>query len=242
MSEITFEKNEASLRISFLHTVEVNQPVFHQAAIAIGFSPKNILHELRSDLREEAEKVGRLTENLKALTVSCLLALAARSDVVVLTCSTLGSAVEGLDLVGVPILRTDTVLPRLVSAMDGKIAVLCAAESALVSQKHLYQERSEARLGSLAVVHLPHVWDLFRSGEREAYLAAIASAASREYEAGTDIVTFAHPWMAPAAELVLGEKRPFDIPNATLELAVQRGLDKKVVSMSGSMHTRFQEQ
>ncbi|MDE1996249.1 MAG: Asp/Glu racemase [Rhizobiaceae bacterium] len=215
---------KANLRISFLHTIAANQSLFEEASIAMGLSPQNIRHELRADLREAAEARGALTDDLRSQTVERLLALASESDVVVLTCATLGPAADGLQDAAVAIVRADTALAHLASAMGGKISVLCAAESALASVRRIYDRAAPAGAAQPTVVHLPHVWNLFRAGEREACFAAIASSARAEYEAGADIVTLAHPWMAPAAKLVTGSKRPLDIPSAALELAVERGL------------------
>ncbi|WP_266064063.1 Asp/Glu racemase [Brucella intermedia] len=224
MSEMSSASDKASLRISFLHTVAANQPLFDEAAVSMGLSPANIRHELRADLREAVEERGALTDDLRAQTVDRLLALASQSDVVVLTCATLGPAADGLRDAAIPILRADLALPLLASAMGGRTSVLCAAETALVSMRRIYEQHSTAATGRPTIIHLPHVWNLFKAGEVDACLKAIAAAVDREYQAGIDVVTFAHPWMTPAAELVTGDKRPFDIPSAALELAVRRGL------------------
>jgi hypothetical protein len=219
------QKEKAALRVSFLHTIPANQSLFNEAAITMGLSSGNIRHELRPDLREAAEAHGGLTDDLKSQVIDRLLALASTCDVVVLTCATLGPAADGLENSSVPILRADVALARLASTMGGRISVLCAAESTLSSVEQIYSEEARAIAAQPTVVHLPHVWTLFRAGERDACFAAIASAASAEYRAGADIVTFAHPWMAPATILVTGDRRPFDMPRAALELAVQRGLE-----------------
>ncbi len=223
MSNLSSAKHKADMRISFLHTVAANLPLFDEAAVATGLSSANIRHELRADLREAVEERGALTDDLMSQTVERLQSLASQSDVVVLTCATLGPAADGLQDAAIPILRADMALPRLVAAMSGRISVLCAAESALASTRRMYEQ--EAREGSVqpAVIHLPQVWNLFKAGDREACLEAIAASARSEYQAGADIVTFAHPWMAPAAELVTGDKRPLDIPRAVLNMAVRRG-------------------
>lgn len=154
----TSAKENATLRISFLHTVEANQPQFEEAAVSVGLSSANIRHELRTDLREAVEECGALTEDLSSQTVDCLHALAQRSDVVILTCATLGTAADGIQDAAVPILRA--ALPRLVSATCGRISVLCAAECALASTKHLYEQEAKEGTVQPAIIHLLHLWHL----------------------------------------------------------------------------------
>ncbi len=55
----TSAKENATLRISFLHTVEANQPLFEEAAVSVGLSSANSRHELRTDLREAVEECVR---------------------------------------------------------------------------------------------------------------------------------------------------------------------------------------
>ncbi len=195
-------RDKATLRVSFLHTIPANQALFDEAAISMGLSAGNIRHELRPELREAAEARGGLTDDLESQVVDNLLALASTCDVVVLTCATLGPAADGLQNSSVPIIRADVALARLASAIGGRISVLCAAESALLSVERIYSEEAKAIAAQATVVHLPYVWALFQAGERDACFAAIASAATAEYRAGADIVTFAHPWMAPATNSI----------------------------------------
>ncbi len=202
MSETSSASDKVSLRISFLHTVAANQRLFDKAAVAMGLSPANIRHELRADLREAVEEYGALTDFLRSQTVDLLQTLASQSDVVVVTCSTLGPAADGLHGAVVPIVRADMALPRLVAPMGGRISVLCAAESALASTRRIYEHEASAGVAQLEVIHLPHVWNLFKAGEQEACFEAIAASTRRQYQDGADIVTFAHPWMAPAAKLL----------------------------------------
>ncbi len=215
---------KASLRISFLHTVAANQPLFDKVAAEAGLSPANIKHEMRADLRAAVEEHGTFNDDLRKQTVACLQALASHSDVVVLTCATLGDAADGLHDAALPVLRGDRALARLAAATGGRISVLCAAESALASTLHLYEQEAKQGGGQPTIIHLPHVWHLFKAGEIDACLKAVAAAADSEYQAGVDVVTFAHPWMTPAAELVAYDKRPLDIPSAVLRLALQCGL------------------
>lgn len=209
------------MRISLLHTMESNRPVFEQAARDLGLPIENVRHEVRPDLRESVERAGTFTDELKAYTIRCLLELAAGSDAVLLTCATLGPAAANIADSPVPILRSDVALACAAASMGGKISVLCAAESAIESNRRLFAEHLRDDRASATVIHLPHVWNLFKAGDLDACLTAIASAAHQAYDAGADVVAFAHPWMAPAAKRVGGGRQPLDSPHVAIRAVVQ---------------------
>jgi hypothetical protein len=213
-----------SMRISFLHTIAANQSLFDNAAHDLGFSTKHFRHELRADLREAVEKRGVLTDDLKSQTIDCLLELASDADAVLLTCATLGPAVEALQVSPVPILRADAELAQAAANAGGKISVLCAAESAMASVSRMYNDHTGTGADLATIVFLPHVWRLFKAGESDACFAEIASSAQAAYESGADVVALAHPWMAPAAKLVDGGRQPLHVPYAALRAVEQRRL------------------
>ncbi|KXU82627.1 arylsulfatase [Paraburkholderia monticola] len=219
------------MRISFLHTIENNRRVFEHAAIESGLRPDDLRHAVRADLREAVERAGTITSDIKAQTCGCLLELARNADAVVVTCATLGPAVDEMGNAPVPVVRADAALAATAAEAaeaargGGKIAVLCAAEAAIESNRKLFTRYAEARGASVEIVHVPQVWALFRSGEMDACFAAIASAATDAYSAGASVVALAHPWMAPAADLASCSsegKRPFDSARAALDAAMLR--------------------
>ncbi|MFM0310622.1 arylsulfatase [Paraburkholderia sp. RL17-383-BIF-A] len=210
------------MRISFLHTMDGNRQVFEQAAKALGMRADDLHHEVRADLREAVGLAGTFSHELKAETNQRLLALAAHSDAVILTCATLGAAVADIVSPPVPIVRADIALAAAAAELGGKIVVLCAADSAIESTRMLFAEHIHGTGASVEVVHLPQVWARFKAGDLEACLAATALAAEDAYEAGATVVAFAHPWMAPGADLVRTGKRPLDSPSAALRAAMQR--------------------
>lgn len=210
------------MRISFLHTMDGNRQVFEQAAKTLGLRAENLHHEVRADLREAVGKLGRFPDELKAETQQRLLALAADSDAVILTCATLGAAVADIESAPAPIVRADIALAAAAAEAGGKLVVLCAADVAIESTRTLFTEHARANTESVEVVHLPQVWALFKAGNLDACLAATALSAEAAYDAGADVVAFAHPWMAPAVDLVRNERRPLDSPSAALRAAMQR--------------------
>ncbi|EEA04329.1 conserved hypothetical protein [Burkholderia sp. H160] len=216
------------MRISFLHTIENNRQVFEHAAIELGLRADDLRHAVRADLREAVERAGTPASDIKVQTSGCLLELATHADAVVVTCATLGPAVDEMGLAEVPVIRADAALAAAAAEAaqgGGKIAVLCAAEGAIESNRKLFTQHAEARAASVEIVHMSQVWALFRSGEMDACFAAIASAATDAYAAGASVVALAHPWMAPAAELASESsdgKQPLDSARAALNAVMQR--------------------
>jgi aspartate/glutamate racemase len=194
----------------------------------VGLRPDDLRHAVRADLREAVERIGTFPADVKAQTHGCLLELANNADAVVLTCATLGPAVDEMGHAPVPVIRADTALAAAAAEAaqgGGKIAVLCAAEAAIESNRRLFTQHAQARAASVEIVHVPQVWALFRSREMDACFAAITSAASDAYAAGASVVALAHPWMAPAADLASKAsegKRPLDSPRAALNAVIQR--------------------
>lgn len=210
------------MRISFLHTMDGNRQVFEQAAKTLGLRAEDLHHEVRADLREAVDQTGAFSDELRARTKHRLLTLAADSDAVILTCGTLGPAVADIASPPVPIVRADVALAAAAAEVGGSIVVLCAAESAIESTRKLFTEHATKSAASVEVVHVGHVWALFKAGDIQACLAATASSADAAYEAGASVVAFAHPWMAGAAGLVQKGRRPLDSPSAALHAATQR--------------------
>ncbi|WGS52717.1 arylsulfatase [Paraburkholderia sp. D15] len=204
------------MRISFLHTVPSNQRIFETAVQDFGLPPANCRHELRADLREAVERAGTITAGLQTQIADCLHSLASDADAVVLTCAMLGPAVAKLGASPAPVLRADLALAAAAVENGTRIVVLCAAESALESNRKLFGEYASHRHASVAVVHLPQVWDLFKAGDFDACHAAIATAAHDAYRDGADAVAFAHPWMAPAVQRFDASKRPLDSAHAVI--------------------------
>ncbi|WP_233834578.1 arylsulfatase [Paraburkholderia sp. ZP32-5] len=217
------------MRISLLHTIDGNRQVFEHAAAEMGLRPEDLRHVVRADLREAVERAGVVPADIKAQTREMLVELADEADAVIVTCATLGPVVAEIGNGPAPVVRADVALAAWAaeSAQAGeKIAVLCAAEVAIEANRKLFTQYASDSGASVDVIHVPQVWTLFKSGDMNACLAAIASAAQDAYAAGATVVAFAHPWMAPAAGLVSDEaghgKRPLDSARAALRVAMRR--------------------
>ncbi|AMV43406.1 hypothetical protein [Paraburkholderia caribensis] len=210
------------MRISFLHTVDGNKRVFDDAAKTLGLRVDNLRHEVRSDLREAVQDAGTFSAALKGETNRCLLALAAHADAVILTCATLGPAVEELESTQVPIVRADVALAAAAGKVGGKITVLCAVEAAVEPTRKLFERHASDTVTSVDVIHIARVWALFKSDNIDECFAAIAASANEAYEAGATVVAYAHPWMAPAVNLARNGSQPLDSVHAALRTVMQR--------------------
>jgi aspartate/glutamate racemase len=211
------------MKISFLHTIAANQPLFDQAARDLNISTDRFLHLTKPELREALASDSFDAEARSRLR-ACLHGLATDADVIVVTCATLGPIADLFDDIPVPVLRADAAQAMAATAENGKLTVLCAAESALASVAALFRSYGK-RADLITVTHLPEVWRFFTEGDHQACHAGIVAAIWQAYAAGADVVALAHPWMAPAAMPVKG-RQPFDIPHAALK-AVMGALNSR---------------
>lgn len=210
------------MRISFLHTVDGNRRVFEDAAKSLGLRVDHLRHEVRSDLRESVQEKGTFSAGLKGETKHCLLALAADADAVILTCATLGPAVEELESTRVPIVRADVALAVSAGKVGGKIAVLCAVEAAVEPTRQLFARHASDIGTSVDVVHVERAWALYKNEDIDECFATIAASADEAYEAGAAVVAYAHPWMAPAVNLARNGRRPLDSAHAALRTVMRQ--------------------
>ena len=209
------------MRISFLHTLEGNKPIFEDAAKNLGLPIEQLHHEVRSDLREAVQRAGTFSAELMEETTACLLALAADADVVILTCATLGPAADKIEGSPIPIVRADAALAATATKMGDKVIVLCAVESAIEPTKRLFAQHASETATSIQVVLVEQVWALFTNSRLDECFAAIAAAADDAYAAGATVVAYAHPWMAPAVHLTRNGIQPLDSAHAVLRTAIQ---------------------
>ncbi|PMS16118.1 arylsulfatase [Trinickia dabaoshanensis] len=208
------------MRISLLHTIDGNRRVFDDAATALGLDVGGLRHEVRADLREAVQQAGTFSLELKERTKRCIADLAAESDVVIVTCATLSPVVDEMEERVIPIIRADKALAAAAAKAGGRIVVLCALESTVEPNRKLFEANVTKTGTSVDVVHVADVWTLYGSADFAACFAAVAHAADEAYEAGATVVAFAHPWMAPAADLVRAGPRPLHSAESALRAAV----------------------
>lgn len=209
------------MRIACLHTAESNISVFETAAKEIDLPEGALSHEVRPDLLAAAEQAGGLTSDIARATASELRLLGQNADAVVLTCSTLGTAIDGLaETMPVPVLRVDAALARQAVVTGGMIVALCAVETTMGPTTRLFADVTEGSNSPYEVRLVPGAWPLFKIGDRVGYLSAIAAAAEAAYRDGATIVALAQASIAGAADLVKSGPKPLSSPTARLAAAV----------------------
>ena len=188
-------------------------------AAAAGAAPGvRLRHEVRPELLAEAEAAGGLTPAIAARTAAALRDLADEAGAVLLTCSTLGPALDGADF-PVPVLRADAALARQAVAGGGRLVVLFAAPTTREPTRLVFEAAARGTGTELALQLVPGAWDAFHAGATDSYLALIAQAAEAAMEGRADRVALAQASMAGAARLVRGWP-PLTSPEAGLRAAL----------------------
>jgi hypothetical protein len=199
------------LVIACLHTAASNVAVFDAALASLPVAALELRHEVRPDLLREPNEAA-LEEAAGALE-----ALAPGADAVLLTCSTIGAAVERARA-PCPVLRADAALAEAATRGGDAVSVLYAAPTTREPTRALF-EAAAARHGATVTLTLCEgAWALFRAGEVERYLALVA------VEAGwaPGRVALAQASMAGAAALM--ERRPLTVPTTALMAAARAAL------------------
>jgi hypothetical protein len=208
------------MHIACLHTADSNIAVFEENRRSGGHAAAQLTHEVRADLLARVEENGGLTPSIEEKTVEALLALSAKADAVLLTCSSLGPAASrAAEQTSVPVLRVDAALAEEVVKGGGRVVALCAVATTLEPTRLLFEAAAQATGAAVEVRLVPSAWDLFKAGQRDRYLALIAEAADRAFGEGIETVALAQASMAGAADLCRAG-RPLTSPGAGLKTAL----------------------
>ncbi|MES2710546.1 MAG: Asp/Glu racemase [Pseudomonadota bacterium] len=202
--------------IACLHSAESNVALF-DAACPPGV---RLLHHVRPEFLTAAEEAGRLTPAIRDLTRDALFALACEAEVeaVLLTCSTLGPAVEGIAS-PIPCLRVDAALADVAASAGGRVAVLCTVETTLAPTEALFAAAAAKTGATIEMTLVPGAWDARKAGDLTRYHALIAGAADAAFVSGAAQVALAQASMAPAAALCAG-RQPLTSPSIGLAAVI----------------------
>ena len=209
--------------IACLHTADSNVAVFDAALTQLNLSPAVTLrHAVRADLLLDSEAAGGMTPEISSRAGDALLNLTDGADVVMLTCSTIGRAVDGVaDRSRVPMLRVDAALAEAAVAGGGKVVALCAVETTIGPTRALF-EAAAAKTGAEVEVRLvPDAWAAFRAGDRDRYLDLVAAAADQALSDGARQVALAQASMAGAAARATLTPKPLASPTEGLAAAAR---------------------
>jgi len=182
--------------LALLHTAASNVEIFEAARRNLGLHELTLSHHVRADLLRDAEAAGRLTAEIAARTRMQAMRLAAECDGVVLTCSTLGPAVDGTDIV-----RVDAALARRAVRNGGRVLVLCAVETTVAPTGALFRQAAEATGAEVEMRLVPGAWLAFKAGDTDGYWRLIAHHADAAFGEAADTVALAQASMAGAARL-----------------------------------------
>lgn len=189
------------LTIACLHTAESNAPLFETSAAALPGGALRLTHRVRADLLREP------TPETLAEASLLLREMATDADAVLLTCTTIGAAVEGAQDAPCPVVRADAALAEAATRSGGPVDLLYAAPTTRESTQHLFAAAA-SRSGATLTLHLvERAWALFLAGRIADYHARIAAAA----EGLTGRVVLAQASMAGAAALMQGAP-PLTLP------------------------------
>jgi hypothetical protein len=157
-------------RVGFLHTSKTHVATFNSLIdeLAPELEP---VHLVRADLlnaavRDGAASVMEETRAALATFVDCKL--------LVCTCSTLGSLVEGLTIGESPVMRIDRALGDAAVRFD-RVLVVAALESAGKAANQLLEGSSSNTNVTWDTAIVPDAWRLFEDGRQAAYEAVISA-------------------------------------------------------------------
>lgn len=204
------------MRISFLHTMASSVAVFGHEAEQAGCPAERMRHTVREDLRQAMAHPPGAGGDAHTLIHQTLQSLAAEADAIIVTCATLGPAIDTLKSSTVPIIRADAALAEAASRAGNNIAVICAVESTVAPNQALFGRYAATTGARVTVKLIPGAWALYQEGNYAECMAACAQAARDAHAQGFDVVAYAHPWMAGASALVGEECRPMHGAQAAL--------------------------
>src|SRR3546814_19476050 len=100
--------------------------------------------------------------------------LRAEADAVIVTCATLGPAVDTLAAPSVPIIRAAAALAEAASRAGRHLAVICAVESSVAPNRALFEHYAAATGARVAVRLIHGAWAPYPEGKQAACMAATA--------------------------------------------------------------------
>lgn len=189
------------VKIVCVHTAASNIEVFDRQLSSGGYSDVRLRHFVCPDLLAAAESAGGLDATIRAETAGLLQDLAGRSDGVLLTCSTLGPAVDDVRDAAAVVLRVDQALAEQAVLAAQQVVALCAVRTTVGPTTHLFEQAAHGTNARVTVRLVDGAWDLFKAGDIAGYHASVAAAADQALADGADVVALAQASMAAATAL-----------------------------------------
>jgi len=207
--------------IGFIHTVLGLPPTF--ASLADELVPDaEYFHIVDETLLANTRKSGSLTATTRRRVLGYVESAAdAGADLVVVTCSSIGPAVDAShDFVDVPVLRIDEPMVDEAVRLGSRIGVVATLSTTLQPTAELVERRAIAVGKEVEVVArvCEGAFDALQAGDRDRH-DELVRAGLQELLAGVDVVVLAQASMARVVE-TLGD---VDVPVlSSPRLAMQR--------------------
>ena len=199
--------------IGFVHTVLSLPPTF--TALAEELVPDaELFHIADETLLGVTRREGRLTSATQRRVLGYVeSAAAAGADVVVVTCSSIGPAVEASrGFVDVPVLRIDEPMADEAVRIGGRIGVVATLSTTLDPTADLVLRRARAAGRDVEVVSqlCEGAFDALSAGDRERHDELVRDGLRRVI-ADTDVVVLAQASMARVVETLSDDERTVPI-------------------------------
>jgi Asp/Glu/hydantoin racemase len=199
--------------VGFVHTVLSLPPVF--GALAEELVPgTDVFHIVDESLLTNTRKTGSLSATTRRRALGYVLSAAeAGADVVVVTCSSIGPAVDAsASFVPVPVLRIDEPMADEAVRLGSRVGVLATLRTTLEPTAELVSRRALAAGKQVDVV--PHVCDgafeSLQAGERDRHDELVREGV-RRLAAGVDVILLAQASMARVVDALPEEERTVPI-------------------------------
>jgi Asp/Glu/hydantoin racemase len=209
--------------IGFVHTVLGLPPTF--ADLAEELVPgADVFHIVDETLLGVTRKTGSLTPTTRRRVLGYVESAAdAGADLVVVTCSSIGPAVDAShDFVDVPVLRIDEPMADEAVQLGSRIGVLATLSTTLQPTADLVARRAQAAGKDVEVVArvCDGAFDALASGDRDRH-DELVRAGLRELIADVDVVVLAQASMARIVETLPEAERTVPILSSP-RLGMQR--------------------
>ncbi|MBW3698240.1 hypothetical protein EK599_21430 [Vibrio sp. T187] len=207
--------------LTFIHTAKVHVNTF-QSLIDLLAPRLRVRHIVEPSFLAHAQRSGidqTLTDKLELLLAS----VSQHSQVVVVSCSSIGELAEKFDgKYGSQVQRVDRAMADLAVTKGGKILVLAALESTLRPTLELLESsmRNLHQNVDVSLYLVENAWEYFSEGDHNAYLSEIAkaiTAKSSEY----DLVVLAQASMAGAESYITSNIPVLSSPKLGVLRAIQ---------------------
>ncbi len=196
------------MTVAFVHTVTSLAPVF--GALAEELLPdEEIFHVVDESLLGVTRKVGGLTPTTRRRVLGHLESAAeAGANVVVVTCSSIGPAVEASrEFVSVPVVRIDEPMADEAVRLGRRVGVLATLPTTLEPTADLVARRGAAEVRSQLC---DGAFDALAAGDREGHDELVREGL-RRLAGEVDVVVLAQASMARVTDALPEEERPVPI-------------------------------